>query len=137
MSPAADVENRPLGIVDLQLDGVRTVEIAVQGQVQSVIRPGAKDKGAVLLVVREVGHVEFTKDTELGWRHPQHLSAAVHNQIRLAVVVEIGAGIIVQDNVRLPDLVLSHVQMRDAHVLGLVPAEFVVLPFLRRGENAI
>lgn len=44
--------------------------------------------------------------------------------------------LVVQHNVRQPDVFRGHIQLGDASVLGRIPDELVVLPFLRVESGA-
>lgn len=88
-------------------------------------------------IKRPIGEIHFAEDIEFrGW-HPDDISGFVEDQIGLAVVVQISSGIVVQNNIGLPDLVFSYSKFVYVTVLGVVPAEFVIVPTLGEGREIL
>lgn len=96
----------------------------------AIVRPTAKLHRTILLIVRKLLNAYLTCGFEDAWRTPFDRSVAVYDGQHVALLFETRVGIVVQLDVRRPNLVDGQADVIDAAVLRLVPFKSVVVPLL-------
>lgn len=117
----------------LFLDG-----LSQQINLNAIISPGAEGEIAGLLVLRPAREVEVAEGGQARRGDPQHGAVRVHDAVRVAVLVHcVPRGAVVLHDVRLPDLVIRHVETLQTSVIGCVPLQLIVVPRLQQTRHII